>query len=154
MIKMCLTVSVLMVNMGCASGLNDTFKSEVLTSSKGEKIYVNTLNWGVTDDHQITAISADKDKARERSDTVDVVKGLDPFVYAFKNDTLSLYFNGNINYKIKNEFKTIYIKYVSLGKRAYREVRAMAYDNESGYCSVPKYRRPNYPPDMPKPISK
>lgn len=148
---MCLTAFVLVIIMGCASGLNDTFNSEVLASSDGEKIYVNTLNWGITDDHQITAISANKDKARERSDTTDVVKGLEPFLYTFKDDTLSLYFDGNINYKVKNKFKTIYVKYVSLDKKRYREVKAKAYNNEEGYFTVPKYKKPNYPSDMPKP---
>lgn len=153
MIKLCLAAFSLIVNMGCSSDVKDTFNSEELISSKGERIYINTLNWGVTDDYQMSAISNNKDKVRERSDTLDVVKGLEPFIYTFKNDTLTLYFDGDVNYKTKSEFETIQVNYVSLSKKAYREIRTKAYNNEDGYCSVPKGKKTNYPPDMPKSTS-
>jgi len=57
--KMFLVSVGLMAVMSCSPGLDDTFNSEVLISNKGEKIYINTLNWGLTDDHQLSAISSD-----------------------------------------------------------------------------------------------
>ncbi|PWG77985.1 hypothetical protein DDR33_24620 [Pararcticibacter amylolyticus] len=143
-----------MVVMSCSSNLDDTFNSEVLVSSKLEKVYINTLNWGLTDDNQLSAISSNVDKLRKRSDTLGTVKGLEPFIYTFKTDTLSLYFDGEITYQVQDHFKTIHIKYIVLNKKEYRELRTKAYNNEEGYHSVPK--RPTQvglPADMPKPPS-
>jgi hypothetical protein len=153
MIKLCLAAFSLVVNMGCSSDVKDTFNSEELISSKGERVYINTLNWGVTDDYQISAISNNKDKVRERSDTLNVVKGLEPFIYTFRNDTLTLYFDGEVNYKIKGDFETIHVNYIPLNKKAYKEIRTKAYNNEGGYYSVPKGKKTSYPSDMPKPTS-
>ncbi len=152
--KMFLVSVGLIAVMSCSPSLDDTFNSEVLISNKGEKIYINTLNWGLTDDHQLSAISSDVNKIRKRSDTVGTVKGLEPFIYTFKGDTLSLYFDGKITYQVKDIFRTIHIKYIVLNKKEYRGVRTMAYNNEEGYRSVPK--RPTQvglPADMPKPPS-
>lgn len=153
MIKLYLAAFSLMVNMGCSSNVKDTFTSEELISSKGERVYINTLNWGVTDDYQVSAISSNKDKLRDRSDTLDVVKGLEPFIYTFKNDTLTLYFDGNVNYKIKSEFETVHVNYVSLNKKAYREIRTKVYNNEGEYYCVPKGKKTIYPSNIPKPTS-
>ncbi len=148
-----LTVIVgLMAVMSCSSNLDDTFNSEILVSSKLEKVYINTLNWGLTDDNQLSAISSNVNKLRRRSDTVGTLKGLEPFIYTFKGDTLSLYFDGKITYQVKDNFRTIPIKHIVLNKKEYEALRTKAYNNEEGYHSVPK--RPTQaglPADMPKP---
>jgi len=46
----------------CIDITDDDFNSIKLTSSKGETIYINSLNYGVTGDHQRTAITKDKNK--------------------------------------------------------------------------------------------
>ncbi|WP_129716152.1 hypothetical protein [Pedobacter sp. SYP-B3415] len=122
---------------GCLPSRKDTFNTVELTSSKGEKIYINSLNWGVTDDYQMTAISKDKKKARHRSDSINVIKGLDPFFYRFRNDTLNLYFDDQINYRIKEKFKTAHIRYIALSRQAYTVVQHKAYQNLDGYCAIP-----------------
>ncbi len=122
---------------GCLPDMNDTFNRITLVSSKQERIYINTLNWGMTDDHQLSAISGDKDKLRERSDGVGVVKGLEPFFYTFKNDTLNLYFKDNVNYRIAEKFKTIHVNYVLLGTQSYYDYYQKAIHNSDGYKTVP-----------------
>ncbi|GAA4779414.1 hypothetical protein GCM10023231_02730 [Olivibacter ginsenosidimutans] len=122
-----------------------------MESSKKEKIYVNTLNWGVTDDHQISAISLNADKVRDRSDTVGSVKGLDPFVYRFKDDTLTLYFDGEVNYRLLDKMKTVFVRYQTLDKGKYRTVYAKAINRIDGYSTVPPRKDVDYPSDMPLP---
>ena len=135
----------------CAPAMQDTFNSEILVSSKGEKIYVNTLNWGITDDNQISVVSNDPDKAKDRSDSSDVVKGLDPFIYRFKNDTLGLYFDGKVDYRVKDSFRTIEVDYIALNRREYNLLRQKAFNNVDGYRAVPVRKNQPYPPDMPMP---
>jgi hypothetical protein len=137
---------------GCTSLPNGTFNSEQLTSSKGEKIYINSLNWGVTDDYQMSIVSSVKNRLKKRSDSLGVISGLEPFVYTFKNDSLTLYFDRDISYRVKEQFRTIHISYVCLDQSKYRKIRMRAYSNEE-YHSVPKTKRKTYPPEMPKPSS-
>lgn len=138
---------------GCSSTVKDTFNSVELVSRKGEKLYINSLNWGVTDDYQITAISSNKERVKERNDTIDVMKGLDPFFYSFENDSLKLYFNNEISYRVKEQFKSIKIVYISLSAKDYRNIRQKAYINDNHF-SIPRRERINYPSDMPKAPSK
>lgn len=153
MIKKFLVSAFLMPIISCSSDTNGTFNTEELISSKQEKIYINTLNWGVTDDNQISAVSSDKNRLIEKADTLNTVKGLEPFIYTFKNDTLNLYFDGEVTYDVKEKFKTIKINLISLDKKEYQKSREKAYKNEEGYCTVPKRQQRDYPSDMPKPPS-
>jgi len=140
---------ILFILLSCSSTIKETFKSVKLTSSKGENIYVNSLNWGVTDDSQITVISSSMKRLKNESDTLDIAKGLEPFIYSFKNDSLKLYFNNNVSYKVKESFKTISISYIILNPQEYKNIRQRAYVND-GYYSIPKREKINYPSDMPK----
>lgn len=135
----------------CASPLRDSFESRKLTSSKGENIYVNSVNWGVTDDHQLSIISSDSNRLGERTDTLGTVKGLDPFIYSFNNDSLKLYFHGKIRYRIAEKFKTIIVTYHALDPKVYYLLAAKSESNNSYYYSVPIQKRTSYPADMPKP---
>lgn len=142
-------IIILLVLISCSSATNDTFNSIELVSSKGEKIYINSLNWGVTDDNQMTIVTTNKDRLKERNDTIDVVNGLEPFFYSFKNDSLNLFFNNEVTYKIKEHFKTINVNYFVLNAKKYNELRKKAYKNE-GYFSIPRREKTIYPPNMPK----
>ena len=133
--------------------VDGTFNSIELISSKGEKVYINSLNWGVTDDYQNTAISTNKDKVKERADTIGTVKGFEPFFYSFKNDSLKLFFNDEVSYKLKESFKTINVSYQVLNDKEYRNVRQKSYIND-GYSSIPKRKKIDYPSDMPQVPSK
>ncbi|WP_256002766.1 hypothetical protein [Pedobacter deserti] len=143
---------VFLVLQGCSSDFGDSFTSQALTSSKGEVIYVNTLNWGVTDDHQLSAVSTDLNKLSERTDTAGTIEGLEPFIYSFKNDSLTLYFDREVAYNVGERFKTIRVSYVSLDGEEFRGLRAKAYKNDDYYC-VPKRRPSAMSSDMPMPSS-
>jgi len=86
-----LLITLIVITLNSCVDVHDTFRSKRLVSSKGEKIYINTLNWGVTDDYQYTVISKDSNKLRERKDTIGGIKGLTPFVYKFSADTLTIF---------------------------------------------------------------
>jgi len=142
-------ILILLTLFSCSSTTKDTFNSIELVSSKGEKIYINSLNWGVTDDNQITVISTNKERVKERTDTIDVVKGLEPFFYSFKNDSLKLFFSNEATYKLKEDFKTINVSYIVLSAEKYNKIRPKAYNND-GYFSIPRREKIIYPSDMPK----
>ncbi len=139
----------IMAITGCSSSGNGTFNTEELVSSKQEKIYINTLNWCVTDNNQIFSVSSDRNKLLKKGDTLNAVKGLEPFIYTFKKDTLNLYFDGQVNYSITEKFKT----FIALDKKEFAKDREKVYKNEDGYCTVPKSKKKDYPSDMPKPPS-
>ena len=146
-------VLIFLMFLSCSSTIKDTFNSVELISSKGEKIYINSLNWGITDDNQITAISSNKERVKDRADTLDVAKGLEPFFYSFKNDSLKLFFNNEVTYKLKEHFKTINVSYIALRTKDYNKIRQKAYSND-GYYSIPRREKTVYPSDMPNPPSK
>lgn len=128
---------------------DDGFRSKVLLSSKGERLYINTYNYGMTGDHQITIISKDKDKLRYSRDTLGTVAGLEPFVYSFEKDTLTLVFNGTITYKVKDTFETIKISYDKVPNPKYMDYMQKAVNNDGFHC-VPN-RNAESDPSIPKP---
>lgn len=99
----------------------DDFRSLSLVSSKGEKLYINTLNWGVSGDSQLTSITHDPNTLLEGRDTTNTVSGLQPFMYNFSNDTLSICYNGEVDYRTTDDFKSITILYFSLDNPRYME---------------------------------
>lgn len=122
--------------ISCTSSVQDTFNSKELVSSKGEKIYINSLNWGVTDDNQLTIISSNRERLKDRKDDANAAKGLEPFIFRFKNDSLHLYFLNERTYTINEKFKSINVSYVILGYKDYNRIRAKAYENDE-YSAVP-----------------
>lgn len=113
------------------------FHSRVLISSTGEKIYVNSINWGVTDDYQLSVISRDSLRLKERNDSVGSVQGLNPFIYQFNSDTLTLFFYKTINYKLKDRLKSITVIYKVVDESEYLEL-TMKSDEKSFFFSVPQ----------------
>jgi hypothetical protein len=108
-----------------------------LVSSTGEKIYVNSINWGVTDDYQLSVISRDSLRLKERNDSVGSVQGLNPFIYQFNSDTLTLFFYKTINYKLKDRLKSFTVIYKVVDESEYLEL-TMKSDEKSFFFSVPQ----------------
>jgi hypothetical protein len=120
----------------CESVLKDTFTSKKVVSSKGESLFINSINWGVTDDRQLSSISKNEKKLRERADSAATVKGLDPFIYSFSNDSLNLFFNDEVSYVTPDSFQSITITYHALSKKQWNSLYLMAIEN-NGYHTVP-----------------
>ena len=81
--------------VSCNSSANETFNTTEVRSNKiDEVLYINTLNWGLTNDSQITLISSSNLKPvirTKESDEYFLFKGLEPFLYRQSNDSLFLY---------------------------------------------------------------
>lgn len=120
----------------CEPVLKDTFTSKKLVSSKGESLFINSINWGGTGDRQLSNISKNEKKLRERVDSVATVKGLDPFIYSFSNDSLNLFFNDEVSYVAPDSFQSITITYHALSKKQWNNLYRMAIEN-NGYHTVP-----------------
>lgn len=134
----CLIVVPIVFSLNSCIDTHDTFRSKELISSKGEKIYINTLNWGVTDDNQYTVVSVDRNRLKERKDTIDGVYGLTPFIYKFSNDTLAVFFQKEKKIDFRQEFNTVEVKYFPLENRDYIELLSSAKKGEGGYHLVPE----------------
>jgi hypothetical protein len=146
-----LTGLFLLLTFGCSPLFEGTFNSREIVSSQGEKIYINSLNWGMTDDNQISVVTSNPNKLKERCDGVSAVKGLEPFIYTFKNDTLELFFKNKITYRVEEKFNSVFVKYTLLKSRVYAKIRIRSNDNDD-YYSVPMKKEVHYPSDMPKPL--
>ena len=121
-------ILIIMLFSSCFNSFEDTTRCKEIISTKGEKIYVKSINWGVTDDKQATIITSDIERMKTRTDTAGAVHILDPFLYRFKNDTLTLIFSEERNYKIREKFKTIKVKYVIVEFSEFWKIK-----NESDY---------------------
>ncbi len=126
-----------------------SFESTELISSGGEKIYINSINRGVTGDHQRSVVTDNKNKLKDNDDTSETINGLEPFIYSFNNDTLELFFNGSQTYVVGHQFKTITITYTVLSNPEYGRLISRTINND-GYFAVPRRRNVEHP-DMPKP---
>lgn len=107
------SIVIVILLAGCGTGLEmkgQLFNDELI-SSKGEKIYVSAMVWGVTADHQRSSITANRYKLTDGKDTANTIEGLEPFQYSFSNDTLILAFRKSIDYAVTEKFKTIKVVY-------------------------------------------
>lgn len=137
-VSRCLVIMMIVLLLNSCVDTNDTFRSKELVSSKGEKIYINTLSWGVTDDNQYTVVSGDENRLKEKKDTIGGVSGLTPFIYKFSNDTLAVFFQKGKKIDFNEGFNTIELKYISLENRDYMEMLSSAKMGEGGYHLVPE----------------
>jgi len=110
--RMLLAILITVLFSSCFNTFVDSVRCKEIVSSKGEKVYIKSINWGVTDDKQATIITSDIEKMKTRTDTTGAAHILDPFLYRFKNDTLTLVFSEEKTYEIKEKFKTIKVKYI------------------------------------------
>lgn len=134
-VSLCYSIGALFL-VGCMD-VQDTFRSTELVSSHGEKVYINTLNWGMTDDNQYTIVSKNRDRLKNRKDTVGGVKGLTPFVYRFTHDTLQLFYLKEKTIDIDGDLQSVQLLYVPLENKEYMNVLNKAGKGEEGYRSVP-----------------
>lgn len=109
---MLIAILITVLFSSCFDTFVDSRRCKEIVSSKGEKVYIKSINWGVTDDKQATIITSDIERMKTRTDTTGAVHILDPFLYRFKNDTLTLVFSEEKTYEIKEKFKTIKVKYI------------------------------------------
>lgn len=130
--KFLVIISSLTLLSSCVE-MHDTFQTKRLVSSKGEKIYINTLNWGMTDDYQYTIISKDSNRLKERKDTIGGISGLTPFIYRLKDDTLTVFLQDGNKMDIKEEFETIELNYVFLNNKDYIKLMSEAGIRNSEY---------------------
>lgn len=135
--------------LNCSNVNKDNFTSNKVISSKGEKIYINSLNWGVTNDYQMTAISSNPNKLHDRTDSINTVKGIDPFIYSFDNDTLNLFFQYKISYKTEENFKSVKIIYNVVDRKKFIEISEKANINKI-YHKVPLRKEFDNDTDLPK----
>ncbi|WP_417357442.1 hypothetical protein [Flavobacterium sp.] len=112
--------------------VHDTFKSKMLVSGKGEKIYINTLNWGMTNDYKYTVVTKNSTLLKDRKDTISGIKGLDPFIYKFSGDTLTIFFQKGNRVDVKEEFKTIQLNYIPLDNKNYMKLLSDTRVNKNG----------------------
>lgn len=85
-----------------------TYNSVELISTKNQKLFIKSKNWGVTGDSQITIITNDEEREFEIDSTKQIIsKGLEPFLYKVSNDTLFLTLRQKI--KIPNGFNSNWI---------------------------------------------
>lgn len=88
----------------------------------------------------MSVVTKDPDRLMERSDTLDVVYGLDPFFYRFENDTLSLFFAHSIDYTVKEKFETIVLTSTVVTADELYAIQVRSEVND-GYHSVPKAKK-------------
>lgn len=128
----------LFVIQACSiADFHGTFHSSLLKSSTGEKIYVNAINWGVTDDYQLSVISSDSLRLKDRKDTIGAVEGLNPFIYQFNKDTLTLFFCKTINYKMEDRLKSITVISKVVDESEYLKLTMKSHE-KSSFHSVPQ----------------
>jgi len=78
--------------MNHGDGANGDFRQTRLVSSKGDTLYVKAYTWGVTGDQQLSTIAdSDAPIGWDDQQRADIVAGLEPFLYRFALDTLTLY---------------------------------------------------------------
>lgn len=88
----------------------------------------------MTSDGQTSTITKNRDKLKYKMETVDVVYGLEPFIYKFQNDTLTLVFNDTITYKVSDTFTTIVVQYQKVSDLQYMDFMHKAINNDIFHC--------------------
>ncbi|WP_201986891.1 hypothetical protein [Hymenobacter rubidus] len=78
--------------MNTGDGANGGYRQTRLVSSKGDTLYVKAYYWGLTNDKQLSTVAdTDEPIGWGNQRRADIVVGLDPFLYRFAQDTLTLY---------------------------------------------------------------
>lgn len=147
----CLIPLFLLILISCSNELgSQQLNQNEIVSSKGERIYISTINLGITGDKQFTAITNKKIIDVKDFDKTNSLKGLDPFIYSFSNDTLNLYFRNSVRYKVPFNTESIKIDYFELDNADYIELYKKTFENQL-YHSVPNHSKSSGYPNMPTP---
>ncbi|MFP3596100.1 hypothetical protein [Chryseobacterium sp. SIMBA_029] len=137
--------------ISCSNDLgSQQLNQSEIVSSKGERIYISTINIGATGDKQFTVITNKKIIDVKDFDKTNSLKGLDPFICSFSNDTLNLYFRNSVRYKIPFNTESIKVDYFELNNADYIELYKKTFENKL-YHSVPNHNNSGGYPNMPKP---
>jgi hypothetical protein len=136
--------------LSCQESNNEIYHNRKLVSKKGETIYVRSVNWGLTGDSQLSIITKDSLADLSSENNRDIVKGLDPFLYSFHKDTLTLYFYNTVTYRIKEKFSTIKVSYKKIQGAEYNLLRKSDKFGKVIF-SVPFYEDTKTPQGFPKP---
>jgi len=91
----------------------------------------------VTDDNQHTIITKDVGRLKNRTDTVNAINGLSPFVYRFRGRYFVCFFLEWKEIDIKERFKSIKIDCNPLENREYMSIINKAGKGEEGCQLVP-----------------
>lgn len=99
------------------------FRSSKIVSSSGDVVYINSLNWGISGDYQLTSVTTDSNKLKQRSDSSNSIKGLDPFLYRFKKDTLFFFMRKKNKHTFRGLPKGINVRYIYMDNEDYYRMR-------------------------------
>jgi hypothetical protein len=137
----------------CNEKVNDGFNSIEIRSSKNKRIYLNSINWGITGDHQISIITNYKDRLKYNFDTTGTINGLMCIIYKFKNDTLFLYHLDTIKHLIPDSLNGIFIKDHVISNSIFSNLAFQAMQNNVYHFipNTPTTRSNMHVPKPPKP---
>jgi hypothetical protein len=142
------TILTLLIFSSCFEEQEENdFNSIELSSSQKERLYINSVNWGVTADKQLTIVSKDKNKLKHGLDTGGCIYGLNPFIFKFSGDTLYLFHLGKKKIPIADKFNSIYVSDNSINNSKFSELSEMAMQNEKFHL-VPEKKHNQYPQSM------
>lgn len=98
-------LSVLII-VSCEPKLGPDYRTTCLKSNTVGKIFIKSVNWGITGDKQLTIITTDKktDVWRASEDENYIYDGLEPFTYRQSNDSLIIYSHSAVS--VPKHFKS------------------------------------------------
>ena len=74
-----------------SDAFSPTYKRVEVVSADNQKLYIKSMNWGVTGDSQLTVITTDEEREFQIDSTRQIIfHGLEPFLFSVSNDTLFL----------------------------------------------------------------
>ena len=74
-----------------SDAFSPTYRRVELVSADNQKLYIKSMNWGVTGDSQLTVITTDEERELQIDSTRQIIfHGLEPFLFSVSNDTLFL----------------------------------------------------------------
>ena len=121
--------------VSCSTGYGD-HRCAKLVSSKGDALYVKTYNWGITGDGQLSTLAGDAAPIgfADRGNA-GVVNGLEPFLYRFEQDTLTLYSRSHLP-PFSLPGSSITVRYQVVDNPDHMNLRRLA--DHSPYYRVPE----------------
>jgi hypothetical protein len=74
-----------------SDAFSPTYRRVELVSTDNQRLYIKSMNWGVTGDYQLTVVTTDEEREFEIDSTREIIfHGLEPFLFRVSNDTLFL----------------------------------------------------------------
>jgi hypothetical protein len=119
----------------CSTEYED-YRCAKLVSSKQEAFYIKTYNWGINGDNQLSTL-ADNDVPIGFEDKGEptIVAGLEPFIYRFAQDTLTLYSRSPLPF-FPLHCSSITVRYELVDNPRYMDLHQLL--RHKSYYSVPE----------------